>query len=87
MSKRNVEVFTAGCYLCDQAVSLVVELACDSCDVEVVVVSEAGERRARELGITAVPAVAVDGELCDCCEGVGVSRETLEAAGIGKPTA
>ena len=35
MKKRNVEVFIAGCMLCDEAVKLVESLACDSCDVTV----------------------------------------------------
>lgn len=33
--KRQVEVFTAGCLLCDETVQLVRELACPSCDVTV----------------------------------------------------
>lgn len=35
MSKRLVEVFTAGCPLCDQTVKLVRELACSNCEVQV----------------------------------------------------
>ena len=35
MTQRSVEVFTAGCPLCDETVKLVQELACDSCDIQV----------------------------------------------------
>jgi hypothetical protein len=35
MTKRHVEVFTSGCYLCDETVTLVKELACQSCEVTV----------------------------------------------------
>jgi len=35
MALRKVEVFTAGCSLCDDAVRLVQGLACPSCSVEV----------------------------------------------------
>ena len=35
MTLRKVEVFTAGCSLCDEAVQLVQSLACPSCAVGV----------------------------------------------------
>ena len=31
--KRTVEIFTAGCPVCDPVVQLIKETACDSCDV------------------------------------------------------
>lgn len=34
-AKRRVEVFTAGCPLCEEAVGLVRSLACPSCEVQV----------------------------------------------------
>ncbi len=37
-----------------------------------------------ELGVRAVPAVVVDGELASCCRGVGATEEDLRAAGIGQ---
>ncbi len=33
--KRTIEVFSAGCPACDEAVKLVQSLACPSCDVQV----------------------------------------------------
>jgi len=33
VEKRKVEVFSAGCGLCDQTISLVQRLACNSCEV------------------------------------------------------
>lgn len=35
MAKRHVEVFTAGCPVCEPAVQLVQELACPDCEVTV----------------------------------------------------
>ena len=35
MAKRQVEVFTAGCPVCEPAVQLVKELACPDCEVTV----------------------------------------------------
>ncbi len=86
--KRKVEVFSAGCTVCDDAVALVQRLACDSCEV---VVLDMKERRvadrAQQLGIRSVPAVVVDGLLAACCQGVGPTESELRAAGIGDPLA
>jgi copper chaperone CopZ len=69
---RTVEVFTAGCPLCVDVVELVQDLACDSCDLQTVRLhDEAGQRRAEEVGVQSVPAVAVNGTLASCCEGRG----------------
>ena len=35
MTKRLVEVFVAGCPLCDETVKLVRELACSNCEVKI----------------------------------------------------
>jgi hypothetical protein len=83
--KRVVEIFSAGCGVCDDAVSLVRRLACPSCDVRVLDMADASiASRARELGIKTVPAVVVDGELADCCRGAGPTEESLRQAGIGR---
>lgn len=83
---RTVEVFTAECPLCDDIVDLVEGLACDSCEVKVVrLQTDNGRRRAEEVGVETVPAVAVNGTLASCCEGRGVNEDALQAAGIGDP--
>ncbi len=41
-------------------------------------------QRAKRLGIRAVPAVVVDGELAGCCEGSGPTESALREAGIGQ---
>lgn len=83
---RTVEIFTAECPLCDNAVERVREIACDSCDVQVVSLQDdAGARRAEAVGVSSVPAVAVDGALADCCQEGGVQADDLRAAGIGEP--
>ncbi|MFQ5844830.1 MAG: thioredoxin family protein [Planctomycetota bacterium] len=85
MTKRKVEVFSAGCALCAETVKLVEGLACPSCDVAVLDIhDEEAAQRARDLGVRAVPAVAVDGVLLDCCRG-GVEEQVLRDAGVGSP--
>jgi glutaredoxin 3 len=83
--KRQVEVFTAGCPVCEQTVEMVRGIACESCDVTVVDVRDpVVARRVETLGIRSVPAVAVNGTLADCCRG-GPSEADLRRAGIGQP--
>ena len=90
MAKRLVEVFTAGCPLCDETVKLVRELACDNCEVQVYDLREgcatnSCREKAAEYGIHRLPAVVVEGQLAQCCsDQQPVSREALIAAGIGQ---
>lgn len=84
-TRRKVEVFTAGCPLCDDTVKLVKELTCPSCDVTVYDLNDNGMEKAKQYGINSVPAVAVNGKVLDCCKRGGPTRESLKAAGIGTP--
>lgn len=85
-AKRKIEVFTAGCPVCDETLKQIKEAACPSCDISVLDLKdpEAAER-AKSLGIRSVPAVVIDGKLSDCCSGRGVDIEKLKDAGLGKP--
>lgn len=87
--KRQIEVFTAGCPVCEPTVKTVKEMACDSCDVTVYdLVKQCDDKvcvdKMKEYNITSLPAVAVNGKLLACCQNRGVSKEELAAAGIGK---
>ena len=85
MAKRKVEIFSAGCVCCDETVQLVKDIACPSCDVEVLNMKDAAvAQRAGQLGIRSVPAVVVNGILADCCAGRGPTEQALRAAGIGQ---
>ena len=86
--KRKIEVFSAGCPVCDETVNLVNNIACPSCEVNVLDMKnpEVAER-AKSLGIRSIPAVVVDGKLADCCAGRGPDESVLRACGLGKPLA
>ena len=85
-TKRKVEVFSAGCVACEEAVALVRRTACPSCEVEVLDMHDSTvASRAQRLGIRSVPAVVIDGELAACCAGRGVDEAMLRAAGLGQP--
>ncbi len=85
---RTIEIFSAGCPVCEETVQLVNRVACPSCDVSVLDMRDAQvAARAKELGIRSVPAVLIDGVLADCCSGRGPDEATLRAAGLGQPLA
>jgi len=89
MEKRKVEVFTSGCFLCDEAVQLAQGLACPNCAVTVYNLADPCESKvcidkAKAYGVNAVPALVVDGKLVECCERNKVNREALVAVGIGR---
>jgi hypothetical protein len=85
-AKRKVEVFSAGCPACQEAVALVQSIACPSCEVSVLDMHDPQvASRAKGLGIRSVPAVVIDGKLADCCAGRGPDGATLRAAGLGQP--
>ena len=78
---RTIDVYTASCPLCDDAVGLVERLAAPDDTVRVRPLSDAGAAAdATALGVRAVPAVAVDGELASCCQSGGVTETGLRAA-------
>ncbi len=86
--QRLVEVFSAGCAVCEEAIEQVRALACSSCDVQILDMQDVGvAKRAGDLGIRSVPAVAIDGKLADCCAGRGPDEAALRAAGLGQPLA
>lgn len=84
-AKRKIEVFSAGCPACEEAIALVHRIACPSCGVDVLDMNDIEvAKRAKELGIHSVPAVAIDGKLASCCTGGVIDEQTLRAAGLGQ---
>ena len=84
--KRKIEVFSAGCPVCEETVSLVKRTACPSCEVSVLDMKDPEvAERAKSLGVRSVPAVAIDGKRAGCCDKGGPDEATLRAAGLGQP--
>jgi glutaredoxin len=85
-NKRKIEVFSAGCPTCKEAVETVKRAACSSCEVIVLDMNDSRvAKRAKALGVRSVPSVAIDGKLAQCCTGRGVNVQVLRAAGLGTP--
>ena len=84
--RRHVEVFSAACPLCDDAVRLVERVARDSCDLDVLdMVTPVAQEKAAAYGITRIPTVVVDGYVADCCEQAPVNEAFLRVLGVGSP--
>ncbi len=84
-AKRKIEVFTAGCPACDEAIELVNRIACPSCEVEILDMHQPNvASRAKQYGVSRVPSVVIDGKLADCCSVGGPDEQTLRAAGLGQ---
>ena len=87
-AQRKIEIFSAGCTVCEQAIDQVRDAACPSCDIVVLNMRDASvAERAESLGIRSVPAVVIDGALADCCAGRGPDMAALCQAGLGQPLA
>lgn len=84
-AKRKVEVFSAGCAACDEAIEIVKRAACPSCELTILDMKDINvAKRAKSLGIRSVPSVLIDGKLADCCAGRGIDEHILRAAGLGR---
>ncbi len=84
--KRKIEIYSAGCPICQDTIDRVREAACSSCEIEIrnMMLPEV-QRSAAALGILSLPAVVIDGALANCCSGRGVDIDVLRSAGLGVP--
>lgn len=88
-AKRKIEIFSAGCAVCEETVKEVKAAACPDCEVVVydlnsVSATDGGKEKAKQYGIKSVPAVVIDGQTAGCCSGRGVDINELKQAGLGQ---
>jgi len=88
MSKRQIEIFTAGCPVCEPVITLVKKTACENCEITIHNLSEQNENtegiiKMKEYGVKKLPAIAVNGKLIDCCKNIEITKDNLVNAGIG----
>ena len=77
--KRKVEIFSAGCALCEEVIDVVRQEVGSSSEVIVRNMMDARTlARAEELGIRSVPAVVIDGKLASNAGG-GVDIQALKS--------
>lgn len=89
-SKRKIEVFTAGCPVCEPVVEMVKSLTCSDCEVTIYNLQQPCDTKecidlAKTYSVKALPAVAVNGKLLSCCQNNGITEKALRNAGIGEP--
>jgi hypothetical protein len=79
--RKKIEVFSAGCHACQEAVATIRRIAGSDHDVEVLDMHQAHvAAQARQHGIRSVPSVVVDGHLAACCAGRGVDEAILRSS-------
>ena len=79
--RRKIEVFSAGCSVCHEAVELVKRIAGSSHEIAVLDMHKHEvASRAKQYGVRSVPAVVIDEKMAACCVGRGVEEETIRAA-------
>ena len=88
MNKQKVELFTAGCPVCEPTVELVKSMACSNCEVIIYDLSKLCDTKecltkVKEFSITSLPAIAVNGKLLGNFSTKYITKEELIKAGIG----
>ena len=79
--KSRIEIFSAGCAVCKQAIEMVTKVAGGEHEVHVHDMQQPDvAARATQHGVRSVPAVIVDGKLAGCCAGRGPDEQVLRDA-------
>ncbi len=83
--KRKIEIFTAGCPVCEKQVKQIKEAACPNCEIEVLNINEDKEalKRSESYAIKSLPSVVIDGVLARCCSNSGIDIQILKSMGLG----
>lgn len=80
-NRRKIEIFTAGCPACGEAVELVKRIAGSAHDIEILDMHRVDiAARAKRHGIRSLPGVVVDGRLAGCCAERGPDEAILREA-------
>ncbi len=80
-TKKQIEVFSAGCSTCKEMIELVKRIAGSSHEVVIHDMQQSEvASRAKHYGVRSVPAIVVDGKLAGCCAGRGPDEHVLRSA-------
>lgn len=80
-TKKKVEIFIAGCPVCERTIDLVMRVLDSSHDVLILDMHRPNVAyKAEKYGIRTVPAVVIDGKLAACCAGRGCEEHVLRSA-------
>ena len=77
---KKIEVFSAGCSVCEETIEMVKRLA-GKHEVVIHNMNKTGvATKAKGYGVRSVPAVVIDGKLASCCAGRGPDENVLKSA-------
>ena len=80
MRTNKVEIFTAGCPLCDETVKEIKDIVSEN-ELIIYNLNKATDlNKAKEYEINKVPAVVVNGKLLNCCKNNKVDKKELTEA-------
>ena len=83
-AKKQIDIYSAECAICNDALELVEDIASSSCESTVKdMADDSVASKAKGVGIKSVLAIVIDGRLTDCCKSGGSDRDALNPAGIG----
>ena len=78
--KHKIEIFSAGCSICKQAIEMVRAIAGPEHEVHVLDMHQSEvAKRAKQQDIRSLPAMMVDGRLTGCCAERGPDEHVLRA--------
>lgn len=85
--KRQIEIFTATCPVCEPVVQLIKDTATNDSEITIHDLREQCESKIciskmNEYGVKRLPAIAVDGQLLGCCQNMEITKDDLVNAGI-----
>ena len=79
--KHSIEIFSAGCAVCQSTIDMVKKLAGAEHDVQVRDMQHRDiESQASKYGVRSLPAVVIDGKLAGCCAERGPNERILREA-------
>jgi len=82
---HNIEVFTAGCHLCEETMEIVRKVKCEGCSLTEYNIKERCEskiclKKEQQYGIKAVPTIVIDGKIA--IKGKPTAKQVKEALGL-----
>ena len=76
--KHKIEIFSAGCATCKEAIEMVRKIAGSDHEVHIHDMhQESVASQAKQHGVRSLPAVMIDGKLAGCCAGRGPDEHIL----------
>ena len=83
--KKQIEIFTAGCPICEPVVQLVKDTASDNNKIIIHNLSMKTPNAIigiKKYKIKHLPAIVIDGTLLSCCKNIKITKSNLLNAGL-----